>query len=279
MKKGEKSVPWADLHCHSTASDGSLSPRDLILHAHAKGLKGLCITDHDTVSGYPEAIATAEEVGIHLGFGVEFSCVFQGFDLHLIGYDVDLHSPSLHALCELHFQRRYERNQRILEKLSREGMGFSLETLYQKYAGQMIGRPHIAKMMLESGYIKSIKEAFYRYLGEGKPFYVQGQSISVEETVNVIRASKGKIFIAHPHLLQSQFPTNALLEYSLDGIECHYGNLSQDKGLYWAQIAQKKGWMISGGSDFHGDLKPHIPLGIQGVDETTFYKIFEHSCL
>ncbi|MGR3912238.1 MAG: PHP domain-containing protein [Candidatus Rhabdochlamydia sp.] len=279
MKKSLKALPWADLHCHSTASDGSLSPSELVLHAKDKGLKGLCLTDHDTLAGYLEAKVTAQKIGIHLGVGVEFSCAFQGLDLHLIGYDIDIEAPSIQALCQLHLQRRYERNQIILEKLSQEGMVFSLEALYQKYPGQMVGRPHIAKMMLERGYVKSIKEAFYRYIGEGKPFYAQGPSISVDETLEVIRASGGKSFIAHPHLLQSNFPTEALLQCPFNGIECFYGNFSQDKGRYWAEIAEKKGWIVSGGSDFHGIIKPKIPLGIQGVDEKTFYQIFERHCV
>jgi predicted metal-dependent phosphoesterase TrpH len=265
---------WADLHCHTQASDGTVSPKKLVELAKEIGLKGLCITDHDTIAAYDEAIDVARELGICLGAGIEFSAIFEGCDVHLLGYDFDLKSSALESLCLKHRARRRDRNARVLEKLRLEGMEISDFPQEGNW-----GRPHIAQAMVSLGYVGSIKEAFHRYLGEGKRCYVQGEAISAEETIDVIHAAGGKAFIAHPHLLMSSFPVDHLLEMPFDGMECYYGNLSKKSADRWVAIAQKKGWLISGGSDFHGSVKPQISLGCQGVDKSTFHMIFEHALI
>lgn len=263
---------WADLHCHTTASDGSVNPGELIILAKKSGLEGICITDHDTIAAYPEAMERAKELGVHLGTGIEFSAVLEGNDIHLLGYDFDLKSSAIDALCQRHQRRRSDRNSKILEKLRLEGM--EIQDLPKE---GVIGRPHIAQAMVLKGYVTSIKEAFNRYLGEGKRCYAQGETVSVDETIAAIHAASGKAFIAHPHLLPSSFPLELLLQRPFDGIECYYGNLSKKSADHWTQIAKAKGWHMSGGSDFHGSIKPKIALGCQGVDRSTFYSIFEHA--
>ena len=140
-----------------------------------------------------------------------------------------------------------------------------------------MGRPHIAQAMLLKGYVGSIKEAFHKYLGEGKKCYVPGDRVSVDETIAVIHAARGKAFIAHPHLLTAAFPIEKLLMRPFDGIECYYGNLALKLAEPWLEIAKKKGWLVSGGSDFHGEVKPQSVLGSSGVDQATFYQIFQHA--
>lgn len=276
MAKTLSKVPWADLHCHSQASDGTLTPADLVRLAKESGLHGLCITDHDTTAAYVEAIPIAQSIGLHLGAGVEFSCVFEGYDVHLLGYDFELSSIAIEALCQRHYRRRQDRNLKMLEKLREEGMDITSEELEAQGKGDSVGRLHIAQAMLEKKYVSSIKEAFHLYLGEGKRCYVRGDSLSVDETIEAIHSAHGKVFVAHPHLLASSFPIERLLEHPFDGIECFYSKTSKKSADRWAGIAYKNGWIMSGGSDFHGSVKPDIPLGCKGVDQSTFYQIFEH---
>ena len=262
---------WADLHCHTTCSDGTVSPCALIQMAKELNLRGLCITDHDTVAAYPEAIQAAREARIHLGTGIEFSSVFAGHDVHILGYDIDLESEALAELCKKHESRRTKRNQQIVENLRKEGM-----EIPQLSSKGILGRPHIAAALVEQGHVSSIKEAFRLYLGEGKRCYVRGETVSIEETIRAIHAAKGKAFLAHPHLLPSNVPIPKLLENPFDGIECFYGTMpSSDK---WQKVAAEKKLFVSGGSDFHGATRPHVSLGCQGVDEKTFNRIFNHVC-
>ncbi len=265
---------FADIHTHSTASDGSLSPSALVNLAKEKGLSGLSITDHDTTLAYQEAIPAAKKIGLKLGVGIEFSCVFEENDVHLLGYDFDLHSSGIAALCHRHQNRRAHRNAQIIEKLRDHNIDIALDEI--EGAEGSIGRPHIAELMLKKGYVGSIKEAFNRYLGEGKSCYARGDVLTVDETIETLHQAHGKAFIAHPQLLSHGFPIHKLIEMPFDGIECWYGNLSSKSAEKWERIAREKNWLMSGGSDFHGSIKPDIALGSQGVTEEIFNQIFEH---
>jgi 3',5'-nucleoside bisphosphate phosphatase len=263
---------FADLHCHTTCSDGSFSPEELIQHAKKIGLKGLSITDHDTIDAYQIAVPAALKAGLHLGSGVEFSCDFHGTSIHLLGYDFDLNAPAINELCMKHRKRREERNKAILQLLAANKMPISYEELQSKALGNIIGRPHIAQVMLEKGYVKNLREAFNQYIGEGKKCYVQGEPFRIEEAIGVLHGAGGKAFVAHPQLLPNDFPVEELFKLPLDGLECYYSRLFKKS---WVEIAESKGWLMSGGSDFHGNVKPETELGCSGVDEETFHRIFE----
>ncbi|MES2121498.1 MAG: PHP domain-containing protein [Chlamydiota bacterium] len=264
----------ADLHCHTSKSDGSLTPSKLLTLAKEIGLSGICITDHDTIDAYAEAIPVAKELGLILGAGVEFSCSLNGLSIHVLGYDFDLNSPAVISLCSKHHTRRIERLRRILERLNR--LSFTiLEEELQQFSTQSIGRPHIAQLMVTKGYVKSIREAFLRYLGDGMPCYEPGETVTVADTLDIIHQANGKAFIAHPHLIKQTIPIKELLKLPFDGIECYYAKFSQGQERKWVKIAKERGLLISGGSDFHGDAKDFIPLGCSWVDEETFHKIFQ----
>ncbi len=265
----------ADLHCHSTCSDGSLSPIELVRHAKTIGLSALSITDHDTIDAYETAIPAAIEVGLRLGTGIEFSCAHKGTSVHILGYDYSLLNSDMAAFCAKHQERREVRNRKILENLKKRNMLVREEELHK--SKQTIGRPHIAKLLVAKGYVSSIKEAFQLYLGEGKCCYDPGEAFSVEESIEIIRGAGGKAFLAHPHLLEGAKLIRELLQISFDGIECHYGRFLPAQEKRWIKIAQEKGWLISGGSDFHGDSKSYLPLGSSWVNEETFNKIFQHA--
>lgn len=266
----------ADLHCHTTCSDGSMTPREIVFHAKEMGLSGLSITDHDNVSAYTEAIPAAKEAKIALGTGVEFSSVTEGRSVHLLGYDFDPTDPELKAFCERHVIRRRGRNKAIFSKLEKQGMKIDeekFETLLEK--GLPVGRPHIALELVEKGYVKTVQEAFDRFLGDRKPCFDPGSPISTRETIDLIHKLGGKAFLAHPHFLRNSRLIRQLLSLPLDGIECYYARIPSEQEAKWVQLAEKHGLLMSGGSDFHGEIKPMIPLGCSWVTEETFDKIFE----
>jgi 3',5'-nucleoside bisphosphate phosphatase len=264
----------ADLHCHTTFSDGTMTPEQLLHHAKEIGLAGISITDHDTIEAYAQAPSIARQLGLLLGSGVEFSCIFQKMSVHVLGYDFDLNSPPIEKLCARHQLRRTHRNKTILENLSRLGMSILEEELLS-IGERTLGRPHIAQLMVNKGYVGSIREAFNQYIGDGKPCFASGEGVSVEETIATIHQSGGKAFIAHPHLLESSRKIKELLKSPFDGIECHYAKFPPEQEKRWIQAAKERGWLISGGSDFHGTVKDYIQLGCSWVDEENFHKIFQ----
>lgn len=265
----------ADLHCHSTCSDGSLTPAQLIALAKAKGLNGLSITDHDGVEAYPSAFELAAEHGIQMIPGAEFSSHLGEKSVHILAYSFDTSNPELLAFCKKHRERRYSRNEQILQKLSKEGYEITLEELL-KSAPATVGRPHIAKLLVEKGYVPDIVTAFKRHIGDGKKCYVPGVKISIEETLAVIHSAKGLAVLAHPHLYQSGKFVRKVLEYPFDGLETRYARLSTRQNAPWIALAQEKNLFQTGGSDFHGAMKPAIDLGSTTVGWENFEKLLKH---
>jgi len=258
----------ADLHCHSTVSDGTYTPEDLVKLAVDIGLNGLSITDHDTTDAYERALPLARSHHLPLLAGIEFSTVLLGKSVHLLGYGYELGHPAIASLCAKHKQRRTERNLQMVENLKNLRMPIELPV-----AESSIGRPHLAQAMLEKGYVQTIQEAFKKYLGEGKPAYAKGESVTVDETIYAIHAAKGIAIIAHPHLIEEPYIIKNLLDFDFDGIECFYAKFSPEQNKRWLEIAEKKKWLITGGSDFHGSIKPTIPLGASWVDQNNWERI------
>lgn len=263
---------YADLHCHSTSSDGSYSPQELIRLAHEKGLKGLSITDHDTLHAY-ESIGG--DLPLQLLPGVEFSCEHQGKSVHILGYGFSLKASPLIEFTAMHAKRRKERNQAIIEKLVAKGFKMNLEEV-EALGGHVIGRPHIAYLMQKKGYVNSIQEAFKQYIGDGKSCFATGKTYSVEETIERIHLANGLAVIAHPHLIDSSELLQVLLKMPFDGIETRYALYPLQACQRWIKIANRKGWFETGGSDFHGMMKPQIPLGASGVSSLQFQQLWDH---
>lgn len=266
----------ADLHCHSTCSDGTLSPTQVVYLANEIKLNGLAITDHDTIAAYDEALKMAQNCHLPLISGVEFSAIHDQTSVHILGYSFSLHSQSLKDFCVQHSQRRSLRNQAILELLTSQGMPITEEELKASTPHAVIGRPHIALIMMKKGYVDSIQQAFQLYIGEGKPCYYPGYKVSVEETLSHIHQAKGLAVIAHPHLIYNTKVVKDLTEMNFDGIEAHYARFNPAQNERWLKIGMRKGWLITGGSDFHGDIKPHLPLGCNGVSEEVFSILYNH---
>lgn len=259
----------ADLHCHSTFSDGSLTPHQLVDLAISKNLEGLSITDHDAFGAYPEVLSYAASKNLEMVTGVEFSASMDGQSVHILGYGFDPESKSLQAFTERHISRRLTRNCALLENLKREGLDISEEELYAS-SSHMIGRPHIAQLLIEKGYVKDMKTAFKKYLGDGAKCYVAGPLFTVQETLDQIRQANGKPVLAHPHLYSGKNFVKKVLSKGFWGLECTYGSLVPEQNAPWHTLANELGLQKTAGSDFHGIAKPNAPLGASFVSRELF---------
>lgn len=266
----------ADLHCHSTCSDGSSSPEELVSLALSLGLSGLSITDHDNVAAYPEILKLAEKQGLLMFPGAEFSASFQNKSLHILAYSFIVGHSAITNLCERHKRRRAERNEIILQNLLKRNMPLTWDEVAEGHEGSSLGRPHIALAMIKRGYVANIKEAFKKYLGDGKLCFAEGTPISLEDTVDAIHQASGLVVLAHPHLINNNAFILDALKLPFDGVECYYSKFSANDQKRWVELAQKNKLLMTGGSDFHGSNKPDIPLGCSWVNKETFMTLFDH---
>jgi hypothetical protein len=254
-----------DLHTHSTASDGSLSPSELVAQAARNGLAAVALTDHDTLAGLPEARRTAADSGIEVVAGVELSVADGDHSIHLLGLFLpDRPGRLAEALAYLR-QRRHNRNHLILEKLRELGIGIDYEAVTSLAQGA-VGRPHIAQAMVSMGAVTSFKEAFTRYLGSHGRAYVPKDKLTLENAMALLHEEGALTVLAHPYMLGLAGPVlaEAVSRYrdaGLDAIEAFYTEHSQAQTLEYLALARRFGLAVSGGSDFHGAAKPDVDLG------------------
>ncbi|SCA63423.1 5'-3' exoribonuclease [Chlamydiales bacterium SCGC AG-110-M15] len=272
----------ADLHCHSTCSDGTCSPKELVDMAVEAKLSALAITDHDNIDAFHIAKAHAEKMSLPLIPGVEISASHQDTNIHILGYAYDSSSPILKDFCDERREKRLERFLNYIRLLQKEGLDFSVEEALQmveesESEGQRSwGRAHIAQVMLEKGFVTSIKQAFDVYIGDKSRCYIGAQYPSVEEAIKLIHDSGGLAVLAHPHFIKRDRIVREVLEMNFDGLECFYARIPREQEEKWCRIAEKKSWIATGGSDFHGSVKPHIFLGASWVNEEIFQKLHQH---
>jgi 3',5'-nucleoside bisphosphate phosphatase len=272
----------ADLHCHTTCSDGSETPEQVIQLAKQSGLSALSITDHDTIEAYKTAIPLAIEANIQLLTGVEFSTSLNEESVHILGYGFKVDHPAMTQLCLRHVERRKHRNLAVLERLTQHGLPLTYEEVVEAASSAShskkgsIGRPHIAFAMIKKGYVNNLQEAFKKYIGEGCCCYVPGAFFTVDETIDTIHEAKGIAVIAHPHLIKNTALLNALLKKDFDGMECYYGRFLSSAHNRWLKIARHRNWLVTGGSDFHGEAKPNLNLGCSWIGAEPFQAILNY---
>ncbi len=260
------------MHIHSTFSDGTKTPFELLDMAKEIGLSGISITDHDTTLAYSEEVfAYAKEIGIDLIPGVEFSTMYESREkresVHILGYGMDVSHPKIIALQEEHLERRKNRFVEMLDKLAKGGYDLSDCSFDLEKMGS-IGRPHIALALIEKGYARDMTEAFKKFLGDRAPFFVPSKMPSIEETIATIKIAGGKVILAHPILIKGRKLLRKLIStYSFDGMECFYGNFARDKIEYLLKMCEDKNLLISGGSDYHGEHRTFVSLGSSFLTE------------
>lgn len=269
-----------DFHAHSTCSDGTLSPTELVDHAQKCGLTAFALTDHDSVDGIKEAKKRAEEIGIEFIPGIEFSAA-ENTETHIIGLFIDPENETLLKTIEKLKGSRKRRMEEVCSKL--RGLGFDIthDEALALAGGNFVGRAHIAKLMVKKGYCETVKECFDKYIGLGKPAYAEKNELSAVEAVKSIRAAGGLAYLAH--LNQTGYDTkqleNLLLqlkEAGLNGIEGYYPEYTSEHIAEYRALAEKLSLSLSGGSDFHGSMKPHISMGKGKGDLVIPYYVLEN---
>ena len=253
-----------DLHLHTTASDGQYAPAALVSLAHQHGLEVIAITDHDTTGGIIEAQEAASAMGSPLIVpGIELSAEDEAGDVHVLGYHIDLQAKIFQDRIAYFRDERYSRGQRIVERLADLGMPLNWERVLVIADGGAIGRPHIARAMVEAGYVESVREAFDRFLYNGGPAYAARPRLSPEEAVELIHSAAGVAVLAHPGLLADYAAmVERLIPAGLDGVEVVHPANPENVRLNLRGLAQQYNLIMTGGTDFHGlDVKESVLLG------------------
>ncbi|MFH1051503.1 MAG: PHP domain-containing protein [bacterium] len=254
----------ADLHTHTVYSDGILTPGELFEKAKSAGLSAISITDHDTTDGCSECFELSKKYDIDYLTGVEFSCFEESVEYHILGYQLDIDNPALKKHLSEFRQYRYSRAVSILAKLEKLRKPVKLTQVLEIAGKAPIIRPHIATAMYEAGHVKSVKEAFQKYLGDWKPAYVPKRPFAVHDAIKLINQAGGVASLAHPGPFLSQEALYEMIQSGLDGIEVFHPMHDDSLKNFYHAVASQYWLLETGGSDFHGNKE---------YDEDNFGKI------
>lgn len=254
-----------DLHTHTTASDGSMTPAELVRHAKEARLTAIAVTDHDTVEGLEEAIQEGNRIGLEVIPGLEISVNFHP-EMHILGFFPHSDYRNIRPVLQDLLDRRNERNPKIVARLNELGFDIHMPEVEEEAAGSVVGRPHIAKVMIRKGYVADMSEAFEKYLADGRPAYFKKEKLTPAGGIREIRKAGGIPVLAHPiYLDRTEKEMDALLaelvEQGLMGVEAIYVDNTPGQTRMLLELAQKHHLLVTGGSDFHGSFKPGIRLG------------------
>ncbi len=256
-----------DLHLHTTHSDGSCTPTEVVTMAHRAGVAALAITDHDIMTGLAEAVTAGQQYGIEVIPGVEISSLAGNSELHILGYFLDGQDSALDDRLKILRDSRHLRNPRIIERLQMLGIDITYDEVRTLAGTDSIGRPHIARVLMDKRIVASAKEAFDRFLAEGKPAYVPRELPSPAEAIRWIKAARGLAVLAHPTWVKVEEQSlvdlvRQLKADGLDGVEVYYSTHAARQTREYLSLAHQLGLLVTGGSDFHGLTKPDIEVGI-----------------
>lgn len=255
---------FVDLHAHSTASDGSRAPADVVREAKRIGLAAIAITDHDTVAGIAEATAMAEELGVRVVPGVELSAVEGDVETHILGLHLS-DTRELEAKLVALREMRRTRAERMVFRLNELGVRIDFASVLEQAAGGAIGRPHVARAMIAEGWAVDFRDAFDRYLGNGRPAYVTKERLVVAEATSLIHRAGGLAVLAHPSHSGTKERIAAFVEQGMDGIEVRHPSHSAEDTARLAALVEHFSLVPSGGSDWHGSADGPRTLGMMRV--------------
>ncbi len=245
-----------DLHSHTTASDGSLSPRELVQEAVRRGVRILAITDHDSTEGLAEAITeAAKHPPLEIVPGIELNTDVEGGEIHILGFFIDRHAEWFQVLLRELREERVQRIYRMAERLGVLGLPIDPQEVFALVKEGSAGRPHVAQVLVQRGYVKTVREAFDRYLKNGGPASVPRKKLSPETAIDVIRRAAGVPIFAHPGLSGKDELIPELIRAGLQGLECYYHEHSPVQTATYLQICKDHDLVATGGSDYHG---PHL---------------------
>jgi predicted metal-dependent phosphoesterase TrpH len=259
---------YVDLHLHTTASDGVMSPSEIVRYAKAKGLQAIAITDHDTIEGLEEGLSEGKRIDFEVIPGIEVSAEHSPGSMHLLGFFLDIHHPLLNERLEYLQKARAERNPRIVERLNRLGIQITYEEVLKASGGGQVGRPHFAQVLIEKKYVRTFQEAFDRFLKKGAPAYVDKLRFTTKEALHFINEAKGVAVLAHPNTLNMNGYSELenlllrLIEEGLKGIEVYYPEHSPLEVARYKTLAERYSLLITGGTDYHGIEKNGLDMGV-----------------
>jgi 3',5'-nucleoside bisphosphate phosphatase len=275
-----------DLHIHSTASDGTCSPSEIIRMAAQEGLQAIAITDHDTLDGARLALAGEIPAALRFITGVEISAQFPapcatGGSLHILGYGVDPDHPMLVQTLQQFQEIRNNRTHRMLDRLHQLGIRLTLEQVMAEVGQGAASRPHVASAMVKAGIVADIEEAFQKFLGHNRPAYVGKERLDCRRALDLIADAGGIAVLAHPYLIEGRQKdqlaglVESLCDMGLKGLEVFYPQHPPAAVRQYLEMAEKYGLLVTGGSDFHGRLIPDIRMGRGAGDLHVPYALFE----
>lgn len=251
-----------DLHLHTTASDGTWEPEELIDRAIKLGFSCISITDHDSIHSIKKAIEYSKDKPIEVISGVELSVEYKKQDIHLLAYGIDIENEEFQAVMDFFHKKRKERAKEIIRKLNAIGMGISYEDLADSNSDPALGRLHIANALIESGHVTNLSKAFKKYLLPGKPAYVEKEILTPEKAIEITHKAGGINVLAHPGIYK-RYRKNIteFKEFGIEGIEVFHTNHLPDMTKKLLDIAEKESLLVTGGSDCHGINKEHTLIG------------------
>jgi hypothetical protein len=267
---------YADLHTHTHHSDGTRTPREVIDVARAHGITIVAISDHDNLAAYFEAKRYADSVGVTLVPAIELSCIYDGVDVHVLAYAFDPMDERIDERLRSFRETRHRRGYAMVERLCELGYEISTARVDQLAAGGALGRPHVARALVEAGHVASVSEAFDRLLGAGKPAYIEKERFRIEEAVTLIHSAGGVTSIAHPVLYPDhERIVPELLDRGIDGVEAFHPDVDEINRERYSNLARFRGKLVTGGSDDHGTVKMSETLGTIRIPETMIAPILE----
>ncbi len=266
----------ADLHLHSTASDGKLKPSDVIRHAHESGLKAVSLTDHDTITGLKPARELAGELGLEFINGVELSTFMNGRECHILGYGFDDDNPNINKLFGSQLSQRRTRAEAMIHELNKLGMEITFDEVWAEAVNAPISRVHIARVLMNKGYCATQNEVFFRFLGNRGPAYVPFELVAADDGIEAIHEAGGVAVLAHPSNYYLYEDLKKLMDWGIDGFEYIHPSHNYTQQMKYFNHARNYDLLVTGGSDFHGYLnKDYNNLGMVAVDMQHFHHLCE----
>jgi predicted metal-dependent phosphoesterase TrpH len=261
----DATVGAVDLHLHSTYSDGTFSPSEVVRRASEAGLSTISLTDHDSIDGHAEAAETGEALGVEVIPGAELSVNADGKDLHLLAYCVDPDHRAFRDALRFYREERTRRAERMVKKLNRMGMRVQMAHVKAKAGDGAIGRPHVADVMVEEGFVFSTNEAFQKFIGYGKPAYESKYSMPPSEAIDLIHSAGGLACLAHPGLYGGEEMIPTLIDAGMDALEVVHTKHGPSEVARFSEIADRHRLVKTGGSDCHGDGRGPAVIGTVNV--------------
>ncbi len=263
---------WVDMHVHTNYSDGLLTPAQVVQKAKEQDLCAIGISDHDTIDGIAEAFEAGSMCAVEIIPGLELSSQYEGKDLHILGYYFDPEHPKLKEYLEKFQQERYRRAAKMVQNLNHMGIHLSMHEVTEKSRSKNIGRPHLAELLMEKGYVETFQEAFQRYIGYGTKAYEEKYRMLPDEAIALITEARGLSFLAHPGPSLNDNLLLHLVKSGLDGIEIIHPNLSEERSRHLQHFAAEHGLLVSGGSDCHGGRDGTVKIGGYRI----YYELLEN---